>query len=54
MQELEQTWWDQWHVQVFPHLVPFRKWKQEFRSIKVGDIVHVLYEKKVGKGTYRL
>ena len=31
-----------------------KKWKTEHRSLCVGDIVLVLYEKKVGKGTYRL
>jgi hypothetical protein len=34
--------------------VPYKRWKTEHRSLCVGDIVLVLYEKKVGKGTYRL
>ena len=34
--------------------MPFKKWKHEHRSLRVGDVVLVLYEKKVGKGTYRL
>ena len=54
MRELEELWWSQWIVQALPHLVPFKKWKTEHRSLCVGDIVLVLYEKKVGKGTYRL
>ena len=54
IRELEQTWWDMWIVQALPHLVPFKKWKHEHRSMVVGDVVLVLYEKKVGKGTYRL
>ena len=54
LQELEQTWWSQWIVQVLPHLVPYKKWRTEHRSVKKGDIVLVLYEKKIGKGIYRL
>ena len=54
IQELEQAWWDQWVVQALPHLVPFRRWKSEHRNIQIGDIVLVLYEKKISKGTYKL
>jgi len=54
IRELEQAWWDMWIVQALPHLVPYKKWRQEHRSMQVGDVVLVLYEKKVGKGTYRL
>ena len=54
LQELEQAWWDMWIVQALPHLVPFKKWKLEHRAMQVGDVVLVLYEKKVGKGIYRL
>ena len=43
-----------WIVQALPHLVPFKKWKHEHRSMVVGDGVLLLYEKKVDKGTYRL
>ena len=52
--EIETLWWDQWITQVMPHLVPFRKWKLGHRSPKIGDIVLVLYDRKVGKGEYRL
>ena len=54
LQELEQCWWNQWITQVLPHLVPFKRWRVEHRSLRVGDVVLVLYEKKIGKGTYRL
>ena len=54
LQELEQCWWNQWITQVLPHLVPFKRWRVENRSLRVGDVVLVLYEKKIGKGTYRL
>ena len=52
--EVEDLWWKQWYVQVFPSLVPFKKWRKEERNIRVGDIVLVMYEKSVGKGDYRL
>ena len=54
MREIEQLWWDQWVVQALPHLVPFKKWKTEHRDVQKGDIVLVLYEKKVSKGEYKL
>ena len=54
IQELEQMWWNQWVVQALPHLVPYRRWKTEHRSLRINDIVLVLYEKKVSKGTYKL
>ena len=54
LKELEETWWNQWIVQALPHLVPYKRWKTEHRSLQVGDVVMVLYEKKVGKGEYKL
>ena len=54
MVELEECWWNQWIIQVLPFLVPFKKWRVEHRSLRVGDIVLVQYQKKLGKGEYRL
>ena len=54
MQEVENLWWSQWIVQALPHLVPYRRWKHEYRSLRIGDIVLVLYDKKIGKETYKL
>ena len=34
--------------------MPFNRWKTEHRAVQLNDIVHVLYEKKLGKGIYRL
>ena len=45
MHELETTWWNMWVRQALPHLVPFKRWKVEYRSVRVGDIVMVLEEK---------
>ena len=51
---MEQLWWDQWIVQVFPNLVPYKRWKTERRNPQPNDIVLILYDKKVSKGEYRL
>ena len=47
-------WWNQWIAQALPHLVPYKRWKVERRNPQPDDIVLVLYDKKVGKGDYRL
>ena len=39
---------------MLPNLVPYRRWKFEHRSPQPGDIVLILYEKKMAKGDYRL
>ena len=49
LREMEQLWWDQWIVKVFPNLVPYKQWRTEKRTPKPNDIVLVLYDKKVGK-----
>ena len=54
MRELERTWWDQWIVQALPSLVPYKRWKHEHHLLKPGDIVLLLYDKRIGKGDYRL
>ena len=54
MREIEETWWNQWITEVFSHLVPFRRWKHERRNARPGDIVLVMYEKRMKKGDYRL
>ena len=33
LREVEETWWQQWFTQVLPHLVPYRRWKVEFRPL---------------------
>ena len=47
------SWWHAWYKQVLPSLVPCRKWKQEFRSLKEGDVVLMYYQSSV-KDHYRL
>ena len=52
--EMEQTWWQMWIVQALPQLVPYRRWKTDHRSLQVGDIVLVLYDKNLRAGEYQL
>ncbi|MCP3680184.1 MAG: hypothetical protein GY782_08035 [Gammaproteobacteria bacterium] len=54
IKKMEESWWSLWIKQVFPSLIPYRKWKTEHRNPKVGDVVLVHYQSKVGKGDYRL
>ena len=54
MAKIESEWWNQWISKALPHLVPFKRWRTEHRSMKLNDIVLVHHEKKVGKGTYKL
>jgi hypothetical protein len=54
IEEMENLWWEQWRKQVFPSLIPYKKWKVEHRNPRIGDIVLVHYPSKVSKGEYRL
>ncbi|XP_064629259.1 uncharacterized protein LOC135488551 [Lineus longissimus] len=40
-QKLVERWWVRWYQDVFPNLVPRRKWHQSQRDISVGDYVLV-------------
>ena len=54
IEQCYQDWWHLWLTQVWPSLVPFRRWKTEHRNISVGDIVLVRYASKVAKPSFRL
>ena len=54
IEDLETLWWQQWLKEVFPSLLPYRRWKTEFRNIQVGDVVLVQYASKIQKGDFRL
>ena len=45
--------WNNWTELYLPTLIRQRKWTQEFRSIRVGDIVYVA-DSNVVRGEYRL
>ena len=47
------TWWKAWHKQILPTLVPCNKWKQEYRNLEVGDIVHMYYSGSI-EDDYRI
>ena len=52
--ELERAWWYQYKVQYFDSLVPTRKWLDQQRNMKSGDVVLIEYKSKSMPGTYRL
>ena len=55
IQEIEQTSWDQWDLQLSsPHLVPLKEWKSESHYMIVGDVVLVLNIQKVSHVIYKL
>ena len=47
------TWWQSWHKQILPTLVPCSKWKQVHRNLERGDIVHMYYPGSL-KDDYRI
>ena len=54
IKEMEELWWNLWMQQVFPALVPYRRWSHTYRNVRIGDIVLVKYASKVTKGDFRL
>ena len=54
LDDLETLWWRQWLREVFPALVPYKKWKTSHRNLQIGDIVLVQYASKVAKSDFRL
>jgi len=53
-QEVVAAWREQWLAQAFPEMVPRTAWKQKYRSVRVGDVGHMLYKAALGKSAYRL
>ena len=47
------AWWNFWHKQILPTLVPCNKWKKEHRNLEIGDIVHMYYSGSI-KDDYRI
>ena len=54
-EELLNTWWNLWKIQVFPHLLPYPSYSAAKRHVdlKVGDVCLLKYEGKV-RGTFQL
>ena len=49
-----ECWWKHWYVQVFPSLIPVRKWRQKVRNLKAGDIVLVKFPNTYSKDPFRM
>lgn len=41
LEDLKLQFWKKWYEQVFPHLIPSYKWRNQSRNVKVGDVVLV-------------
>ena len=46
-------WWKEWFTTVFDSLVPFRKWKTSHRNVQAGDIVLIMFDRRLGAKEYR-
>ena len=54
VREFVGLWWRKWMDQAVPLLAPRRRWRQEVRAVKVGDIVMVVTKSALGPGSFRL
>ena len=54
-EELLDTWWAMWKVQVFPHLIAYPNYKaaKRHKNLQVGDVCLLKYDGKI-RGTFRL
>ena len=52
--EIFTLWWDMWFRQAFDSLFPLPKWKERMPNLSPGDVCLLKYERKVGKGDFRL
>ena len=49
-----QDWWNCFSQDVFPQLVPYRKWANPATSVDLGAVVLVQYSSRFAKDRYRL
>ena len=54
VQEKVELWWERFQKDVFPLLVPRRKWMDARRNLQVGDIVLLSYAAKFSRDKFRL
>ena len=52
-EELVDRWWKEWQRKVFPTLIPRKKWHQQSRNVRPGDVVLIQYQGHV-KTVWRL
>ena len=53
MQQLHQNWWEKWSKEVFPTLIPCKRWRDPQRNLQQNDIVMMKYPGQV-KDDYRI
>ena len=53
IRSLLDKWWTMWYQQVFPHLIPCKKWRNKARNLEVGDVC-LLYYPGALTGKYKL
>ena len=55
MEDLMQCWWKHYKERVFPHLLPYSRYKEARRhaNLQPGDVCHLRYDNKIC-GQYRL
>ena len=53
-ESLVTEWMKQWLAQAFPEMVARTTWKQEHKSVKNGDMGHIVYKGTYGRDTFRL
>ena len=44
IQSVHNEWWRRWIQDVLPTLIPCRKWKNQKRNLKLGDVVMMRYQ----------
>ena len=54
VQRFAELWWKRWEEAAFLLFTPRQKWRQECRSLAVGDVVMILSRAKLGKDSYKL
>ena len=52
--EVVENWWKQWKILCFSSLIPTKKWTEEKRSLREGDVVLLQQDTITKPGTYRL
>ena len=54
IEQFVQAWWARWQSCAFPLFTPRRKWVYRARNLTPGDVVLLLEESKLKRGSYRL
>ena len=53
VKNLVDKWWSSWIKQVFPHLIPCKRWRTAVRNLEVGDVCLLFYPGSMS-GKYKL